>query len=144
MAGLLARIEAEGLENVRVLRGDGRALLAALPPASVERLFALFPDPWPKTRHHRRRLIRRETLDAMAAALRDGGELRLATDHGDYLAWMLECLSGHPAFAWQARGPGDWRQRPEDWPATRYERKARAEGRDPVFLRYLRRPREPA
>jgi tRNA (guanine-N7-)-methyltransferase len=73
--------------------------------------------------------------------LRDGGELRLATDHRDYLGWMLERLSGHPDFEWTARGPDDWRRRPADWPATRYERKSLEEGRNPAFLRYIRRPR---
>ena len=143
IAGLLSRIDEESLENVRIFRGDGREILSALPDASFERVIALFPDPWRKSRHHRRRLVRRATLAEMARVLRDGGELRLATDHRDYLGWMLERLSGHPDFDWTARGPQDWRRRPDDWPQTRYERKALEEGRNPSFLRYIRRPRRP-
>lgn len=144
IAGLLARVAAEGLDNLRVYQGDGRELLARLPEASLDRVVALFPDPWRKLRHHKRRLVRRETLTHLARALRDGAELRLATDHRDYLVWMLERLSGHPDFEWTARGPEDWRARPDDWPETRYERKARSEGRNPAFLRYIRRPRTAA
>ena len=71
--------------------------------------------------------------------MQPGAELRLATDDRDYLGWMLEVLTAHPAFVWAARTPADWRERPPDWPATRYEAKARAAGRTPVFLRFIRR-----
>ena len=138
IAGLLARIAAEGLANVRIYPDDARRLMAALPDASIGRMFVLFPDPWPKARHHKRRFISRATLDGLARVLRDGAELRLATDHAEYCRWMLDCLQRHPAFAWLARGPGDWRERPPDWPATRYEAKARAAEARPVFLRFRR------
>ena len=141
IASLLSRIEARRLGNIRIHQGDGRTLLAALPDAAIGRAFVLFPDPWRKARHHKRRLIQAETLDALARVLRDGAELRLASDHPGYLSWMLERATGHPAFAWTARGPGDWRRRPDDWPATRYEEKALSAGRRSAFLRFLRRPR---
>ena len=102
-------------------------------------MFILFPDPWPKTRHHKRRLVSTATLDRLAMLMRQGAELRLATDDRDYLAWMLEHATAHPDFAWLARGPADWRERPADWPPTRYEEKARAAGRTPAFLRFVRR-----
>ena len=82
-----------------------------------------------------------ETLERLAAVMRDGAELRLATDDADYVAWMLERLIPHPAFEWLARGPADWRARPPDWPGTRYEAKALAQGRRPVYLRFRRRAR---
>jgi len=139
---LLGEVERRRLANIRVYADDARPLLAALSPRSIARVFILFPDPWPKARHHKRRLIQAATLDRLAEIMTDGAELRLATDDPSYLAWLLEHTTAHPAFSWMARGPGDWRERPEDWPATRYEEKARKAGRTPVFLRFerLRRP----
>jgi tRNA (guanine-N7-)-methyltransferase len=142
VAALLRQIEDDGLDNVRILPGDGRALLDVLPEQSLARVFVLFPDPWPKTRHHKRRLIQRATLRRLAALMSDGAELRIATDDPDYQDWILEQVTADPAFAWQAASPADWRQRPADWPATRYERKAIAAGRRPVFLRFRRRRRQ--
>jgi tRNA (guanine-N7-)-methyltransferase len=138
---LLAEVERLGLANLRLLIDDARPLLGALAEASLERVFILFPDPWPKRRHHKRRLVATATLDALAHAMRDGAELRLATDDMDYLRWMLERATAHAAFEWLARRPQDWRERPPDWPATRYEQKALAAGRRPAFLRFRRRPR---
>ena len=142
IATALRALEAEALDNVRLHAEDARDLLDALPEASLERVFVLFPDPWPKLRHHRRRIVNGETLARIAALLVDGGELRLATDDQDYLCWMLEHLAREPALAWTARRADDWRRRPDDWPATRYEQKAIEQGRKPTFLRYRRRPRE--
>jgi len=138
LLGEIARCE---LANLRVFTDDARLLLGALPPASIARVFILFPDPWPKRRHHKRRLVAPAALDLLAAAMRDGTELRLATDDRDYLAWILEHTTAHPDFVWLARRAADWRERPEDWPPTRYEAKARAAGRVPAFLRFQRRPR---
>ena len=141
IASLLARVDAAGLRNVRIFQGDGRDLLEALPEAAFARVAVLFPDPWPKARHRRRRIIQPETLDHLARILRDGGELRLATDDPDYLTWMLEVTTAHPAFAWLARRAADWRERPADWPPSRYERKALAKGVRPSYLRFGRRDR---
>ena len=138
---LLARIERRSLENIRVFADDARLLIAALPPSSIDCVFILFPDPWPKRRHHKRRIVSGETLDGLAEIMTDNGELRLATDDRDYLCWMLERVTSHRAFEWLARRPRDWRERPPDWPPTRYEEKARAAGRLPAFLRVRRRQR---
>ncbi len=138
VAALLSRVAAHHLGNVRVLADDARVLLEALPEASVGRLFALFPDPWPKTRHHKRRFINSQTLDVLARILRDRAELRLATDVDEHCRWMLYHLGRHKSFVWLARTPRDWRERPDDWPATRYEEKARGQGDQPVFLRFRR------
>jgi tRNA (guanine-N7-)-methyltransferase len=140
IAKLLAEIDRRALANIRVFSDDARLLLAALPAASVDRVFILFPDPWPKERHKKRRLVSGETLDRLAAIMRGGAELRLATDDPDYVSWMLERVTRHPAFEWLARRPADWRERPTDSPPTRYEEKARAAGRVPYFLRIIRRP----
>jgi len=139
---LLAEIGRRELANIRVLLDDARLLLEALPARSLGRVFILFPDPWPKLRHHKRRMVSPGTLDALARIMKDGAELRLATDDVGYLRWMLELAPTHPAFEWQARRPEDWRRRPEDWPETRYERKAKAAGRSPFFLGLRRNPRK--
>jgi len=138
---MLAHAERTPVPNLRVMTEDGRRVLDLLPAASLERVFILFPDPWRKVRHHKRRLVSTETLDRVAELMVDGGELRLGTDHIDYLRWMLERSVRHPAFEWLARGPSDWLERPADWPQTRYEAKAIRQGRVPHFLRFTRLPR---
>ena len=143
MARLLSILEAEGLD-VRLLDDDARLLLDALPDACLGRVFVLFPDPWPKARHHKRRFIQDDTLDALARTMKDGAELRFASDHGGYMRWTLARLLNHPDFGWTARRAADWRTRPEDWPETRYEQKARAQGRQPTFLRFRRATRRKA
>jgi tRNA (guanine-N7-)-methyltransferase len=141
IAKLLAQIERRELDNIRIFADDARLLIPALPPASIDRVFILFPDPWPKRRQHKRRIVSRATLDGLAEIMSDDAELRVATDDRDYLCWILECVTAHSAFEWLARRPGDWRERPPDWPPTRYEEKARAAARPPAFLRIRRRPR---
>ena len=136
IAKLLAEIEARNLSNVRLFIDDARLLVAALAPASVARAFILFPDPWPKERHKKRRMVATETLDDLATALADGAELRLATDDADYAQWMTERANAHAAFA-----PVALPTRPDDWPPTRYEKKAAAQGRKGQLFLYRRRPR---
>ncbi len=138
VARFLGRVAAEGLGNVRVFADDARLLIDALPDAAIGRMFVLFPDPWPKTRHHKRRFVNRAMLDACARILGDRAELRLATDHAEYCRWMLDRFDRHDAFVWLARSARDWRERPDDWPETRYEVKSRAQGARPYFLRMQR------
>ena len=107
----------------------------------VDRVYVLFADPWPKARHAKRRIISAATLDALARVMTDGAELRFASDDRGYVRWTLGHLLDHADFEWTARGAGDWRRRPADWPATRYEAKAVRQGRRPVYLRARRRPR---
>ncbi len=144
VASLLRRAEAMGLTNVRLLVDDARLLLDVLPDGSLERIAVLFPDPWPKARHHKRRIVNRTTVSAFARLLRPGGELRLATDHGGYATWMIEALSAEPRLQWCAERARDWQNRPKDWPPTRYEAKALAAGARPIFLRYRRAGSETA
>lgn len=141
LAKMLASIEDQALANVRLLADDARLLLAALPESCLDRVFVLFPDPWPKSRHHKRRFVAPAVLDALARVMLDGAELRMATDEAGYLRWMLEHTLRHDDFDWLARGPRDWRARPADWPETRYESKAAEAGRTSTYLRFLRRPR---
>ena len=139
IARLVGYIAAQRLANIRIFADDARLLVDRLVPGSLGRVFILFPDPWPKKRHHKRRLVAPATHDRLAIVMRPGAELRMATDDPGYLAWMLDNLTCHPAFEWLARRPADWRERPSDWPATRYEEKARAAGRRPAYLRFVRR-----
>ena len=138
VAKCLAHIERAAVTNVRLFNDDARLLMAALPERSLSRVFILFPDPWPKARHHKRRFVQRATLDLLARLMKPGAELRLATDDPSYLPWMVEHACVHPAFEWLADRPSDWRNRPADWPPTRYEQKMLA-GHKPVFLRLRRR-----
>jgi tRNA (guanine-N7-)-methyltransferase len=138
VAKLLAQIDRGATANVRVHPDDARDVLPRLPEASLAAVYVLFPDPWPKARHHKRRFVQTATLDALARLLKPGGELRLATDHMDYAAWALGHVMNHPRFRWTADRPSDWRSRPDDWPATRYEQKALKDGRACVYLRFIR------
>jgi tRNA (guanine-N7-)-methyltransferase len=137
MAKILTKLEETPLNNVRLFEGDGRDIIEALPDQSLGRFFLLFPDPWPKTRHHKRRFLQMDMLDQLGRVLKPSGELRFATDDKSYLPFALERLIAHPAFEWLADGPSDWKSRPADWPPTRYETKA-IKG-PPTFLRFIRR-----
>lgn len=135
---VLTAIADRGLGNVRLHMGDARDVLRWLAPGSISRAFILFPDPWPKRKHRKRRLVNPATLQMLARVLRPGAELRIGTDIGDYARTMLEAFRTEPAFIWQAQSPQDWRLRPDDWPPTRYEQKAEREGRRRYYLRFRR------
>jgi len=141
VAGTLKLIREVGVENIRVHADDARPLLDALPDASIGRAFVLFADPWPKRRHWERRFIGPNNLPRLARVLKDGAELRLASDDMGLLRWTLDQTLRSPDFEWTARRADDWRKRPDDWPPTRYEEKAIEAGRVPVFLRFVRKPR---
>ena len=128
---LLRSIKTQELRNVRIHKGDARVLLSVLPDACLSRVFVLFPDPWPKLRHHKRRLMQAGTVSALARVMRTGAELRFVSDHAEYFADCLATLQAHPDFALLP-------QIPRDWPATAYERKAIAAGRTPQYLRAAR------
>ena len=132
------------LNNVNWIRAEAQDLLEALPPETrfTGRILVLFPDPWPKRRHNRRRIVSPKTLNAIARVLTDGALLRMASDHRDYIRWMLFHTLENAAFQWLARKPADWRQRPVDWAATRYEEKAAEQGIDSIHLEFKRLPRQ--
>jgi tRNA (guanine-N7-)-methyltransferase len=138
IAKLLALIEAGGLTNIRIHDGDARDLLECLPASSLDHIDILYPDPWPKSRHHKRRIVNRETLEALHRALRAEGRLTVATDIPDYAAWTLFEARHHGGFEWLASRPDDWRNPPDEWVVTRYENKAIAECRTPIYLRFRR------
>jgi tRNA (guanine-N7-)-methyltransferase len=136
---VLRAIEGQKISNIRVHADDARAVLRWLPEAYVARAFVLFPDPWPKKRHQKRRLLSAGTLSELARVMAAGAELRVATDIGDYARSILQSVRAEGSFAWAPNGPSDWRQRPADWPATRYEGKALNEGRRCIYLSLRRR-----
>ena len=138
VASALRHIDELGLDNVRLHAGDGRDLMAALPAASIDRLFLLFPDPWPKTRHHKRRLVGPDFIEEAARILKRGGRLRFATDWADYANWTLERFLRSGAFDWTAQSADDWRRAPADHITTRYEEK-RLGDCAPVWLEFERR-----
>ncbi len=136
IAALLAHVERQSLDNVRVFPDDVRLLLPAFPDACFARVFVLFPDPWPKKRHAERRFIGPANLPVLARLMSAGAELRVATDDPVYQEWALEQLQASPHFASASPDPAI---RPADWPQTRYEAKALREGRHPIYLRYIRK-----
>ncbi|MEK9723392.1 MAG: tRNA (guanine(46)-N(7))-methyltransferase TrmB [Rhodospirillaceae bacterium] len=139
VASLLAMAEDAGLANIRLFDDDVRQLLPALPDGGLGRLYALFSDPWPKLRHHRRRITVPGNLAQFARLLAPGAELRFATDQHSFAAWTLERLLREPGFEWLARRPADWRDAPDGWIETRYQVKARGRGLAPIYLNARRR-----
>lgn len=138
VAGLLSLVDEGGMRNVRIYCDNALNLLERLPAASVGRVFLLHPDPWPKKRHAGRRFITPENMDIVARVLRPEGEFRFQTDDPGYLRWAMAHLSRRRDFEWLAEHPADWRQRPGDWPPTRYEAKAQLSGRRSYYLCFRR------
>lgn len=138
VATLLAHIERQGHGNIRIHPGDARDMMDVIPKGSIARLYLLYPDPWPKKKHWKRRFISPDNLDQIAAVLRPGAEFRVATDIPDYVRHTLEHLMRDKRFEWLAERPSDWREPWEGWPSTRYEQKALREGRTPHYLRFQR------
>ncbi|HEV1999180.1 MAG TPA: tRNA (guanosine(46)-N7)-methyltransferase TrmB [Xanthobacteraceae bacterium] len=138
MAKALGLIEAAGLKNIRLYHGDALELLDWLPPRSLGRIDLLYPDPWPKKRHWKRRFVSDEMIGRIARVVRPDGSLRFATDWPDYAEWTLQHFLRAPAFAWTAERADDWRQPWAGFPGTRYEKKAHAQGLKPVYLEFRR------
>jgi tRNA (guanine-N7-)-methyltransferase len=141
MAKMLAHIDDEKIANIRLFAGDARRLVEALADQSIARVFLLFPDPWPKKRHHKRRYVQDETLAQISRILKDGGRLRMASDIAGYIEWTLAHLASRPELERVPASLAEPSARPADWPPTRYEQKAIREGRTPVYLDYVRRAR---
>ncbi|MEX5729844.1 tRNA (guanine-N7-)-methyltransferase [Rhodovulum iodosum] len=138
VAMLLGKLRETGRDNIAVHPGDVRDLFDVLPPESLDRAFVLYPDPWPKKKHHRRRFVTPEYLGPLRRALRPGALLRIATDIPDYVRQSLEEVP-RAGFDWLAERPADWRTPWDDWLSTRYEQKALREGRTPHYLTFRRR-----
>lgn len=138
VVGALLEIDSRGLTNIRLHNGDALDILDRLPDASLDRVFLLHPDPWPKFRHAKRRFVNPGPLAMLARVLKPGGEFRLGTDHPVYCRWALAQMQATRAFEWLIDGPADFQQRRDDWPQTRYEAKARRQGHEVWYFRYRR------
>ena len=137
-ASLVEKIEERSVRNIRVLDFEAAPLLDWLPAGSLSRVIVLYPDPWPKRRHRKRRLMSAKTLALLAKLMRPGAELWLATDIASYAASSLAAVLSSDDFEWVADGPDDWRRPFPDWPGTRYEAKAKAAGRRAFYLVFRR------
>jgi tRNA (guanine-N7-)-methyltransferase len=135
---LLRAVDDGALRNVRVWDEDATALLAALPDASLTRVYLLYPDPWPKRRQRKRRFVSDASLAEIARVLKPGGLFRFASDIDDYAGWTLVRAARCPQLAWTAEAARDWTRAWADWPGTRYEAKALAAGRPPSYLEFRR------
>lgn len=136
---MVQTIAAEGLDNIRLFTDDAFKLLLQLPDASLDEVYLLYPDPWPKTRHHKRRFVSPTTLAELARVIRPGGVFHFATDIEDYANWTLAHILRAPQFSFAAEKPGYWHEPYPGWQATRYEQKARREGRMISFYLSFRR-----
>lgn len=137
VAMLLGKIRRAGVTNVAIHPGDARDLFDVIPEASISKAFLLYPDPWPKARHHRRRFVTEEHLVPLARCLKPGAEFRVATDIPDYVRQTMENVPKY-GFTWTAEGPDDWRSPWADWTRTRYEAKAIREDRTPHYMTFRR------
>lgn len=128
----------ERVDNIRIYADDIRLLFARLPDNFLDKVFLLFPDPWPKKRHAERRFVNPDNLKEIARVLKPNGLFRIATDHPVYKTWVLHQMRNNKDFKWTAKCGNDWKQPPHDWVETKYQRKAIREGRRPVFFDYQR------
>lgn len=138
VVGALTHVRDRDLDNVRIHMGDALEVLERFPDASLSRVYLLHPDPWPKARHAKRRMMNHGPMDLIARKLKPGSEFRLGTDDPTYCRWSMMVMDQRLDFQWQAASAQDFLTRPDDWPETRYERKARRKGHEVWYFRYLR------
>ncbi|MDQ0505774.1 tRNA (guanine(46)-N(7))-methyltransferase TrmB [Xanthobacter agilis] len=138
MARMLVDLEKSGRDNIRLFDADAALLLDRLPAASLAGTDLFYPDPWPKTRHWKRRFVRPDNLDRLARVITPGGLFRVASDVPDYVGWTLATVRAHGAFRWTAGTAAHWTTPYPDWPGTRYEAKALQDGRIPTYLTFVR------
>ncbi|MBI1214889.1 MAG: tRNA (guanosine(46)-N7)-methyltransferase TrmB [Alphaproteobacteria bacterium] len=137
VAAICRDMQEKDITNIRIFQNDARLFMPRLQAHSIGRCFLLNSDPWPKKRHHKRRFIQRETLDALHRLLATGAEFRMSSDHPDLADWQLHKTYFHPGFIWTAKSAADWRTRPADMPETRYQSKGQEQGRPTTFLNFV-------
>ena len=138
-ANLVTSIKEENYERIKVSMEDGTLLLELLPSNFISKAFILFPDPWPKKKHHKRRLINSDTIKELSRVMKTNAELRVATDNPSYCAWILHYFVNSENFIWNADSKEDFIKKPLDWPQTRYEKKALLKGNNPIFLIFTKK-----
>ncbi len=129
-------IAEKNIKNIRIWNDDARLLMLRIKPHSMDKMFLLHPDPWPKIRHSKRRFIQEESLDLISSLLKNGADFRMATDHFALAQWMLEKTYFHPNFKWRAKTSNDWQNPPDDWIDTRYYNKGKRKDHIQVFLNF--------
>lgn len=142
IAKLLRGIEHHNIDNIRIYDDVAQTLLDAIAPDTLDTIFLLYPDPWPKRRHYKRRFVNSATLSQFFTRLKIGGELLIVSDNADYIAWCLMHLKAHGGFAWSAQNPHDWRTPPNEWKRTRYEMRAQNIGAISTYLHFTRRTKQ--
>jgi tRNA (guanine-N7-)-methyltransferase len=139
VVNLLAKLEKEPLSNLKVSRQDVRLFLSNFPDGFFEQIYILFPDPWPKAKHFKRRLINQNFLDSvLTPKMKEGAKLTIATDHDSYKTWILAEIAKSKNFTWEAKSKVDWQTFPNDWTITKYQKKAAREGRVSIILNLIR------
>jgi tRNA (guanine-N7-)-methyltransferase len=138
VVGALLKIDEQGIDNIRIHMGDALEVLERLPDASLGRAYLLHPDPWPKARHAKRRFMNAGPIAMIAQKLKPGAEFRFGTDHPVYVRWAMMVMGQSPDFEWLGEKPADFLIRPDDWPETRYEAKARTKGHEVWYMKYRR------
>ena len=135
---LLKKLEDEPQSNIKIFKSDIRTLLLTLPPEIFDEIYILFPDPWPKAKHYKRRLIQDDFIEVLGKKIKPSGKLVITTDHDSYKCWILSIMAKRNDFIWTANSQLDWQNFPENWTVTKYQKKALKEGRIPVYLEFLK------
>jgi tRNA (guanine-N7-)-methyltransferase len=138
VAKLCKDIKNSGVTNIRIHNGDARELIETFPDSCIDKIYLMHPDPWPKPRHHKRRIVNEQTLDMFARILKPHGQMQVATDWLDYARWILRHFLACPRFEWQAQSKTDWESEPEGHIQTKYQKKSLKEGRKAVFMLFER------
>jgi tRNA (guanine-N7-)-methyltransferase len=138
VAKLCKDIKNSGVTNIRIHNGDARLLIESFPDACLDKIYLLHPDPWPKARHNKRRIVNEQTLDMFARILKANGQMQVATDWQDYAKWILRHFLDCPHFAWTAQSKTDWENEPEGHIQTKYQKKSLKEGRKAVFMLFAK------
>ena len=138
VVGALMQVRDQQLDNIRLHKGDALDVVDRLPDESLDRAWLLHPDPWPKARHAKRRFMNPGPIGLLADKMKPGAEFRFGTDHPVYMRWAMMVMAAMSHFEWLAKSPRDFLVRPNDWPETRYEAKARSKGHEVWYCRYRR------
>tara|TARA_Y100001970_G_scaffold287864_1_gene413578 strand:+ start:2408 stop:3124 length:717 start_codon:yes stop_codon:yes gene_type:complete len=138
LASLSSKISKNNLKNIKFFPGDITKIFHLLPHNAFDSIYILFPDPWPKSRHHKRRIIQKEIIDIFSKLLINNGILWFASDDREYCRFALLHFQNHPSFKWAAEKREDWLKKPIIWADTRYEIKAKKRGISPIFLKFIK------
>ena len=138
VANLLALLNKEQLQRVKIFSGDARKIITSLKTGSISKVFILFPDPWPKKKHHKRRLINKNLIKNLSSILKENGELRVASDHNNYVSWILHHFLNSHNLIWVAKSKEDFLKKPENWPITKYEERAKKLGSICYFFQFFK------